>query len=74
MQLVVNLPDELAQRFQASVPQDLRNAFITELLNNAIIQKNDALYQIALDVENDPAIAELQDDWEVTLGDGLETR
>ncbi len=74
MQVLIHLPDDLADRFKATVPKRLRSAFISDLLNKAIPEQDDALFKLAMEVENDPSILELESDWEVTMGDGLETR
>jgi hypothetical protein len=74
MQVLVHLPDDLADRFKSTIPKRLRSAFIADLLNKAIPEQEDALFKLALAVENDPGVSELESDWEVTVGDGLETR
>ncbi len=74
MQILVHLPDDLANKFKSFVPKRQRSAFITELLTKAIPDQDDALFKLAMEVENDPGIVELEQDWEVTVGDGLETR
>lgn len=74
MQILVHLPDDLAGKFKAFVPKRQRSSFIAELLTKAIPDQDEALFRLALEVENDPGIVELERDWEVTVGDGLETR
>ena len=74
MQVLVHLPDDLANRFKATVPKRLRSAFIANLLGKAIPEQEDALFKLALEVENDPSVSELESDWKVTIGDGLEAR
>lgn len=74
MQVLVHLPDDLADRFKSTIPKRLRSAFIADLLNKAIPEQEDALFKLALAVENDPGVSELESDWEVTVEDGLETR
>ena len=74
MQVLVHLPDDLADRFKSTIPKRLRSAFIADLLDKAIPAHEDALFKLAMEVENDPGVSELESDWEVTVGDGLETR
>ncbi len=74
MQVIVHLPDDLADRFKSTVPKRLRSAFIADLLRKAIPEQENALFKLALEVENDPGVSELESDWKVTVGDGLETR
>jgi hypothetical protein len=74
MQVLVHLPDDLADRFKSTIPKRLRSAFIADLLSKAIPEQEDALFKLAMAVENDTGVSELESDWEVTVGDGLETR
>ena len=74
MQVLVHLPNDLADRFKSTIPKRLRSAFIADLLSKAIPEQEDALFKLAMAVENDPGVSELESDWEVTVGDGLETR
>ena len=74
MQVLLQLPDDLAARFKAAVPKQARSAFVAELLAKALPEQDDALYHLALEVENDPELSAMADDWDVTAGDGLETR
>ncbi len=73
MQVLLHLPDDLARRFRASVPRNQRSAFVAALLEKALPEQDDALYRLALEVENDPAMDEMAD-WDATAGDGLEAR
>jgi hypothetical protein len=74
MQVLIHLPDDLADRFKSTIPKRLRSAFIAELLSKAIPEQENALFKLAMAVENDPGVSELESDWAVTVGDGLETR
>ncbi|POZ52434.1 hypothetical protein [Methylovulum psychrotolerans] len=74
MQVLVHLPDDLANRFKSTVPKRLRSAFIADLLSKAIAEQEDELFKLAIAVDNDPAVAELEADWESTVGDGFATR
>jgi len=74
MQVLLHLPDDLAARFKAAVPKKSRSAFVAALLAKALPEQDDALYQLALEVEGDSELSALTDDWDVTAGDGLETR
>ena len=71
MQVLIHLPDDLANRFKATVPKRLRSAFIANLLGKAIPEQEDALFKLAMEVENDPSVSELESDWKVTIGDGF---
>jgi hypothetical protein len=72
--LLVRLPHELVARFKRHVPAHQRNAFVQRLIEAALPadDKNDALYQTALAVEQDASLAAEMAEWEnVTAADGL---
>lgn len=48
--------------------------FIADLLSKAISEQEDELFKLAQAVENDPGVTELECDWEIPVGDGLEER
>lgn len=70
--LLIRLPDELARRLRRAVPARQRSAFVRKLLEQALPPEDDAdpLYQVALAVERDEALASEMADWDVTAGDG----
>jgi hypothetical protein len=73
-QLLVRLPEALAQRFRRRVAAGQRSAFIQHLLEQALPPDDgdeDPLYLAALDVERDEALAAEMAEWDVTVGDGL---
>lgn len=74
MQVLLHLPDDLANRFKASVPKKARSAFVADLLAKALPEQDDALFQLAMDVENDPELVGMASDWDAVVGDGIETR
>ena len=71
-QILIRLPDELARRLRRVVPTRQRSAFIQRLLEQALPPEDDAdpLYQTALAVERDEALASEMVDWDVAAGDG----
>lgn len=72
MQLLFHIPDDLAERFKQAVPPRRRSAFVANLLQEALPEENDPLYQIALDVEHDAALnAEMREWREGLIGDGI---
>jgi len=75
-QLLIRLPEALARRFKRCVALRQRSKFIARLLEEALpadeFGEDDPLYQAALAVENDSALASEIAEWEeATLGDGL---
>ena len=75
-QLLVRLPEELVRRFKRAVAPRQRSKFVERLLEEALppdeISDSDPLYQAALAVEQDEALAAEMAEWEAaTLDDGL---
>jgi metal-responsive CopG/Arc/MetJ family transcriptional regulator len=75
-QVLVHLPEELARRFRRAVAPRQRSKFIERLLDEALrakgISDSDPLYQAALAVEKDEALAAEMAEWEqAMLGDGI---
>ena len=76
-QLLIHLPDELARRFKRNVSVRQRSKYIQRLLEDALPREDggddDPLYQAALAVEQDHALAAEMAEWEVaTINDGLD--
>jgi len=73
-QLLVRLPEELVRRLRRRVPARGRSAFVRQLLEQALPPEeddHDPLYQAALAVERDQALADEMVLWDVAAGDGL---
>lgn len=75
-QLLVRLPEALVRRFKRAVAPRRRSSFIAALLEEALppddAGDDDPLYQAALAVEQDDALAAEMSEWEAaTIGDGL---
>ena len=68
-QLLIRLPDRLAKRFKSHVSVRRRSQFIQRLLEDALPPEDgsddDPLYQAALAVEKDLALAAEMAEWEV---------
>ena len=76
-QLLIHLPDTLVRRFKRNVSVRQRSKFIQRLLEDALPSDDggddDPLYQTALAVEKEHALAAEMAAWEVaTIDDGLE--
>jgi len=71
MQLLLHLPNELAERFKQAVPVRQRSGFITKLLEQALPAETDPLYLAALAAEQDKALGAEMRAWrEGLIGDG----
>jgi hypothetical protein len=72
MQLLLHLPEGIAKRFKQTVPVRQRSAFIASLLEKALPEESDPLYQIALEVEQDATLdAEMKEWREGLVADGM---
>jgi hypothetical protein len=72
MQLLLHIPDAIAERFKQAVPARQRSAFVAGLLEQALPEEDDPLYRIALEVEQDAALnAEMREWREGLVADGV---
>ncbi|SCM69887.1 hypothetical protein [Desulfovibrio sp. 86] len=72
MQLLLHIPDPIAERFKQTVPARQRSAYVADLLEKALPVENDPLYLIALEVEQDAVLnAEMQEWRDALMTDGI---
>ena len=71
--VLVSLPDDLAARMKRMIPTRHRSRIITKILEAEISKREHALYQCACEVESDSKLNNEMDDWEATVGDGIES-
>ncbi len=70
--VLVSLPDDLADRMRAVIPNRQRSKVLSNLLEKEIKKREEALYQCACDVEADEALNKEMAHWDATVEDGLE--
>jgi hypothetical protein len=75
-QLLIRLPEDLVRRLRRAVAPRERSKFVQRLLEQALppdeVGDSDPLYQAALAVEQDEALAAEMAEWEMaTIDDGL---
>ena len=63
MQLLLHIPDALAERFKKTVPARQRSEFVAKLLEKALPVEEDPLYLAALEVERDLALGAEMREW-----------
>jgi len=63
VQLLLHIPDALAERFKQAVPARQRGGFVAKLLEQALPVEEDPLYLAALEVEQDSALNEEMRAW-----------
>jgi metal-responsive CopG/Arc/MetJ family transcriptional regulator len=73
MKVLVSLSDELYARMQAVIPPRQRSKVVAELLEEEVLRRERELYECALAVEQDERLHNEMADWDVTVGDGIET-
>ena len=64
MRITISLPDQLASRFLALVPNRERSATIARLLEQELAQRESALEQACLAANADPALANALEAWQ----------
>ncbi len=69
--VLISIPDKIASRMRAAIPQRQRSKIIVQLIEKEIERREKALYECAIAVEQDNALNEETKDWDVTLHDGL---
>lgn len=73
MKVLVSLSDDLYARMQAVIPPRQRSKVVAELLEEEVKRRERELYECALAVEKDEQLRAEMADWDVTVGDGIET-
>jgi len=69
--ILISMPDKIASRMRAFIPQKQRSKVIVQLIEKEIEQREKALYECAVAVEQDSELSQEMEDWDVTLRDGL---
>ena len=69
--VLISIPDDIASRMKAAIPQRQRSKVIVRLLEAEIEKREKALYDCALAVEQDDLLRSEMNDWDLTLQDGL---
>ena len=71
-QLLIHLPDSLANRFRSIIPAKQRSKYIEKLLIEELKKTDLKLMASALALEKDVALNDLIDDFDITIGDGVD--
>jgi len=71
--ILVSLPNELVKRMKTVIPARKRSQVVKDLLEQEIDRREEALFQCALAVEKDKALNKEMAEWDVTIGDGIES-
>ncbi len=71
--ILVSLPNDLVKRMKTVIPARKRSQVVKDLLEQEIDRREEALFQCALAVEKDKALNKEMAEWDVTIGDGIES-
>ena len=69
--VLISIPDNIASRMRAAIPQRQRSKVIVRLIEAEIDKREKALYECAVAVENDAPLNDEMKDWDITLQDGM---
>ncbi|HAU1603703.1 TPA: hypothetical protein JBJ19_02375 [Legionella pneumophila] len=69
--VLISIPDKIASRMRASIPQKQRSKVIVQLIEKEIEKREKALYECAAAVEQDNELNHEMKEWDVTLKDGI---
>ena len=70
--VLVSIPNQLALRMRALIPNRQRSKIITSLIEEEVIRRETNLYECAKAIEADEALNQEMAEWEsITLNDGL---
>jgi len=69
--VLISIPDKVASRMRATIPQRQRSKVIVHLIEKEIERREKALYECAAQVEKDNALSQEMKDWDITVQDGL---
>ncbi len=72
-EVIVSLPEDLVTRMRALIPNRQRSQVIARLLEEELKRRERELHECARQVERDEALNRDMEDWEATVGDGIET-
>ncbi|CAM4489591.1 MAG: hypothetical protein LEGION0403_FIIPPAGN_02508 [Legionella sp.] len=69
--VLISIPDQVASRMRAAIPQRQRSKVIARLIEQEVERREKELYQCALAIEQESDLNEEMNEWNVTLHDGL---
>ena len=69
--VLISIPDQIAQRMRAAIPERQRSKVIVQLIEKEIKRREKVLYDCAVAVEQDDALNNEMNEWNITLQDGL---
>ncbi len=69
--VLISMPDKIASRMRATMPQRQRSKIIVRLIEAEIEIREKALFECAIEIEKDALLNQEMSDWNVTIQDGF---
>lgn len=70
--VLISVPDNLFTRMKVLIPPRQRSRILSELIEKEVERREKELYKCACEVEKDEALNKEMEDWDVTVGDGID--
>jgi len=70
--VLVSVPDDLIGRMKVVIPSRQRSKILIRLLEDEVKLRETKLYQCARAVESDQALSDEMEEWNTTVGDGID--
>ena len=70
--VLISMPNSILARMRAVIPDRHRSKFISDIVEKELEKREQILYQCALKVEQDKALNQEMEDWNVTVSDGID--
>lgn len=71
--ILMSLPNDLVKRMKTVIPARKRSQVVKDLLEQEIDRREEVLFRCALAVEKDEALNKEMAEWDITIGDGIES-
>ena len=71
MRITLSIPESVARRFRASVPQRQRSRLVATLLEKELVKREGSLVQACLEANRDKALEAEIEEWQ-SFEDGVE--
>lgn len=70
--VLLSVPDDLIGRMKVVIPPGQRSKILIRLLEDEVKLRETKLYQLACEVESDKSLNAEMEDWNTTVGDGID--
>ena len=70
--VLLSVPDDLIGRMKVVIPPRQRSKILIRLLEDEVTIRETKLHQLAREVESDKSLNAEMEDWDTTIGDGID--